>query len=404
MGNSTEELPWSGWGLDFAELRHSGWQPLAFREFVVKIHGLCNLACDYCYVYEMADQSWRDKPKTMSREVFDRACRMIADHAARFAVPTIDLVFHGGEPLLVGTNELDYFARTARQLLEPDIKVRLGIQTNGVLIDEDVLRVCERWDVRVGVSLDGGATEHDRHRLDRRGRGSHARVTAGLERLLTGERRRLFAGLLCTIDLANDPVRTYESLLPFRPPAVDFLLPNGSWTTPPPGRIPDPATAPYADWLIAIFDRWYGAPELETRVRVFDDIIDLLLGRSAASELVGMAPVRLAVIETDGSLEQVDELKSAFDGAARIPVRGDGNQLDAALWEPSIAARQIGAAALADTCRACPIHTVCGGGHYVHRYQEGAGFRNPSVYCADLKKLIGHIEARVRTDLIAARA
>ncbi|MEU9838708.1 hypothetical protein AB0C69_05725, partial [Actinomadura sp. NPDC048032] len=38
-------------------------EALPFREFILKIHSRCNLACDYCYVYEMGDQSWRDQPR-----------------------------------------------------------------------------------------------------------------------------------------------------------------------------------------------------------------------------------------------------------------------------------------------------------------------------------------------------
>jgi uncharacterized protein len=42
---------------------------------------------------------------------------------------------------------------------------------------------------------------------------------------------------------------------------------------------------------------------------------------------------------------------------------------------------------------------VCGGGLYPHRYRSGAGFRHPSVYCADLMKLITHVSDRVRGDV-----
>ncbi|MFF2554718.1 FxsB family cyclophane-forming radical SAM/SPASM peptide maturase [Nocardia sp. NPDC058058] len=399
MDQFVGELPWPGWGLDFAEIRRGGWRPMAFNEFIIKIQGRCNLACDYCYIYEMADQSWRVKPKAMTRPIFDETCQMIKDHAVRFSLLTVNLVLHGGEPLLVGSSNLEYFARTARDMLDPVVNLGIGLQTNGVLIDQDVLRICDRWNIRIGVSIDGGENEHDRHRLDRRGRGSYARVVAGLEELLAPRYRQLFSGLLCTIDLDNDPVRTYEAMLLFEPPMVDFLLPHGNWAAPPPERTEDLGRAPYGDWLIAVFDRWYDSPEHETAVRLFGDIMELLLGGRVGSEIVGLEPVRLAVVETDGSLEQVDELKSAFQDAARIPIRGQGSPLDLALWEPSIIARQIGAAALDDTCRCCSIHNICGGGHYVHRYREGAGFRNPSVYCADLKKLIAHIERRVRADL-----
>ncbi|RJO80045.1 FxsB family radical SAM/SPASM domain protein [Nocardia panacis] len=393
---------WPESGLDTAALRRDGWAPLPFREFVVKIHSRCNLACDYCYMYEMADQSWRDQPKTMSRKAFADACRTIADHARRGRVPEVALVFHGGEPLMAGHRELEFFARHAREVLEPITKVRLGMQTNGVLIDAEFLRICADSDIRIGVSLDGDEADNDRHRRDRRGQGSFAKVAAGIARLRAMEYRHLFSGLLSTIDIANDPVRTYEALLRFHPPAVDFLLPHGNWTTPPPGLAIDGTETPYADWLIPIFDRWYSAPELGTKIRLFDDIIDLLFGGAPGSESVGLQPVRLAVFETDGSLEQVDELKSTFAGATKIRLDGHDNALDEAMHQPAIVARQIGAQALSDECRACPIHTVCGGGHYAHRYRAESGFRNRSVYCADLTRLIRHIEDRIRTDLGAA--
>jgi uncharacterized protein len=64
-----------------------------------------------------------------------------------------------------------------------------------------------------------------------------------------------------------------------------------------------------------------------------------------------------------------------------------------------VVARQIGAAALADSCRVCPEATVCGAGHYVHRYRAGSGFRNPSVYCPDLLRFIGHVRTRITADI-----
>jgi uncharacterized protein len=78
-----------------------------------------------------------------------------------------------------------------------------------------------------------------------------------------------------------------------------------------------------------------------------------------------------------------------------------GNSFDDALHHPSVVARQLGLAALADSCRRCDLRRVCGGGHYAHRYRQGSGFRNPSVYCPDLTALITHIGDRVRTDLSA---
>jgi hypothetical protein len=56
-------------------------------QVVLKIHSRCDLACDHCYVYEAADQSWRGRPMVISQEVTAQAARRIADHAAAHSLP-----------------------------------------------------------------------------------------------------------------------------------------------------------------------------------------------------------------------------------------------------------------------------------------------------------------------------
>jgi uncharacterized protein len=118
-----------------------------------------------------------------------------------------------------------------------------------------------------------------------------------------------------------------------------------------------------------------------------------LLGLPAAAEALGLDPLNAVVVETDGAIEQVDSLKSAYDTAAATGLDVFRHSFDRALRHPGVAARQAGADALAATCRSCPLLTVCGGGHYAHRYRAGHGFINPSVYCADLDRLIRHVAA-----------
>lgn len=150
---------------------------------------------------------------------------------------------------------------------------------------------------------------------------------------------------------------------------------------------------PYGDWLCAVFDRWWPAGRRETRIRLFEECLALLLGLPAAAEALGLDPLNAVVVETDGAIEQVDSLKSAYDTAAATGLDVFRHSFDRALRHPGVAARQAGADALAATCRSCPLLTVCGGGHYAHRYRAGHGFINPSVYCADLDRLIRHVAA-----------
>jgi uncharacterized protein len=386
--------------LDVPALLSDGWQPAPFREFIVKIHSRCDLSCDYCYMYEMADQSWRSQPKRMSADIVEATALRIGDHARAHGLREVALILHGGEPLLAGQQLIWSLVEATRKAAGPDVTVHAHVQTNAAGLTDAYLRLFDELTVRVGVSLDGGPAEHDRHRRFASGRGSYAAVAAGLERLRQPHYRHLFGGLLCTIDVHNDPVATYEALLAFEPPIIDFLLPHGTWDAPPPERVQEAQDTPYADWLIAIFDHWYHAPR--TGVRIFESIMRLLLtGTSSAGESVGLAPSTMVVIETNGSVEQVDSLKATYEGATATGLHVTKDPFDAALLLPSMAVRQIGVRALAAQCRSCPIHRVCGGGQYPHRYRSGSGFANPSVYCPDLMRLIYHIDAVVRTDVAA---
>ena len=153
---------------------------------------------------------------------------------------------------------------------------------------------------------------------------------------------------------------------------------------------------PYADWLIAVFDHWYPSPG--TPIRLFEEIMQLLLGATPSERELGLSPARIVVIETDGAIELADKLKVAYHGAGMTGLHVASNPLDDALLLPGVVARQLGSRALSPQCRGCPIRRVCGGGLYAHRYREGSGFYNPSVYCPDLMKLIGHIRETMRAD------
>ena len=130
----------------------------------------------------------------------------------------------------------------------------------------------------------------------------------------------------------------------------------------------------------------------------------MLFGGQGRSEQAGLSPAALAVIETDGAIELVDSLKSAYEGAARTGLDIRTDDLDDLRTDPGYVARQIGAEALAPVCGSCRLRRICGGGHYVHRYRAGEGFRNPTVYCDDMQQLITHVHQRVTADLDGAKA
>ena len=380
--------------LDVGALLSQGWRPSPFVEFVFKVHQRCNLACDYCYVYELADQSWRDRPAAMSPVVWRAAVKRIAEHVQAHDLTSVTVVLHGGEPLLAGQRQLSALIRDLHSELDALCSVSIAMQTNGLLLDGPVLDLLHSEGVKVGVSLDGSAIDHDRRRRHRNGAGSSGAVHAALTRLRSPAYHSSYAGILCTVDPDTDPVSTYEALLAYEPPTIDFLLPHANWSAPPPRPVER-----YGAWLIALFDRWYDVERRESGVRLFDEAINLILGGDSRSEQLGMSPAAFVVIESDGAIEQVDALKSAYPGACATGRNVATHSFDDVLTHPGIVARQIGASALSSACSECSVQKICGGGHYAHRYRDGEGFRNPSVYGVALRDFIEHVRHRIEGDL-----
>src|SRR5215469_10314513 len=111
-------------------------QPFPFREFVVKIHSRCDLACDYCYLYAMADQSWRDQPKRMSEATARQVAFRISEHVRRHELREFAVVLHGGEPLLAGPDFIARLVAMIRSAAGEGVIVHPRVQTNGVRLDE----------------------------------------------------------------------------------------------------------------------------------------------------------------------------------------------------------------------------------------------------------------------------
>ncbi|MBE8473471.1 FxsB family cyclophane-forming radical SAM/SPASM peptide maturase [Streptomyces justiciae] len=361
----------------------------AFRQFVLKMHSRCDLACDHCYVYRHADQSWRRRPPVIPDEVVAAVVSRIAEHArAHPELPGVHVVLHGGEPLLAGPERLARTARELRSALDGVCALDLRMQTNGLRLDESTCRMLVRERISTGISLDGDRASNDRHRKRAGGGGSYDAVVRAVRLIGSPEHRSAFAGLLCTIDVQNDPVAVYEALAALDPPRVDFLLPHATWDRPPPR---DPARpAAHARWLITVHDRW-AADGRPFPVRLFDSIEAGRDGQESFTEALGLGSPDLVVVETDGEIEQADWLKTAGPGAPSTGFHVLRNSFDEAAAHPGFLAQSGGVERLSRRCRDCSVVRICGGGLYGHRHRAANGFDNPSVYCEDLFRLIGHV-------------
>lgn len=363
--------------------------------FLVKVASRCNLDCDYCYVYHHADQSWRRMPKLLSEEHQDAFSWRLAEYAAAVDLRRAAVIFHGGEPLLAGIDNLVTFARKVKSAAS-GVEVDFGMQTNGLLLTDDVLDKLQAEGIAVSLSIDGPREAHDLHRTTRKGRSSFDRVEAALERLK--RRPEIFAGVIAVIDAATAPETLFSYFSGHSVPKVDFLLPDSHHDRQPPGRDRDPSL--YERWMIEAFDVWLDRyPELP--LRTFEALLDVAAGLPSGTDAFGFGDVSLLSVETDGTWHDLDVFKVAGDGATRLAGSVMDTPIEQLASSTAIAThrRLLTKSGLSDTCRACEVVDVCGGGSVPHRF-SGGSFDNPTVYCREMKALVGRVRHRLEGILI----
>jgi uncharacterized protein len=104
----------------------------------------CNLACQYCYQNPQRDAGSLTKSYDM-----DAMKAAIAREGGPFAL-------FGGEPLLVPESDLEELWAWGWEQFQGN-----GIQTNGVRISDNHIRMFKQYNVHVGISLDGPGELND---------------------------------------------------------------------------------------------------------------------------------------------------------------------------------------------------------------------------------------------------
>ncbi len=107
----------------------------------------------------------------MRVEILEKMVRQIMEAAG----PQVSFGWQGGEPTLMG---LPFFKKAVvfQQHYGKGQSVGNGLQTNGILINNDWAKFLKQYNFLVGLSLDGPEHVHDRYRLMQSGKGSWRKV------------------------------------------------------------------------------------------------------------------------------------------------------------------------------------------------------------------------------------
>jgi uncharacterized protein len=322
----------------------------------------------------------------MSTEIVNSTIKFLHDACSSVGFEKIVICFHGGEPLMAGKKFVDQACTMFRNELNvPDLM--LGIQTNGVLLDEEWARLFEKHDVKVGVSIDGPRDYHDEYRVDANGHGTYDRIVTGLKTL---QNYNLEIGTLSVINPNRDPIRIYQHFVnDLMINTMDFLLPDLTYD-----QREKINQEKCSEFLIKMFDEWINSNDEKITIRCFNSIISLLTGGEALLKEIGPDKkdwYSCITVFTNGDIAPADDYCSIGTEFMHTGLNVLNTSFKEVFKSKSFVEIQKTCTTISSKCLCCPWKNVCFGGARVNRYSYINGFDNPSAYCEVLSNLFEHI-------------
>jgi len=368
-----------------------------FQIFAKPIGAACNLACSYCYYLGKQSLYPEGAPRRMPDDLLEQ---YIVQHIEASVGQTVSFSWHGGEPTISG---LDFFRKVVsiqREHRPPGRRIFNGIQTNGLLLDDDWARFLAAEGFGVGLSLDGPKELHDRYRVSRGARGSHDQAMAAFNVL---QRHRVACDILCVVHDQNvlHPHEAYGFFRSIGARYISFLPVVQPGPGPSTGvtSCTVPAQA-FGAFLCAVFDEWLQGDVGRIYVQTFEEAARPALGLDHSLCLFRKTCGEIPVIEHNGDFYSCDHYVDAEHRVGNIRETGLVDLLD------SKEQRAFGQAKL-DTlpryCRSCEVRPMCNGGCPKDRFiRTPDGEPGLNYLCAGLKRFFIH--SRPHLERLAAES
>jgi len=374
-------------------------------QVILKNAERCNIACKYCYYFFAGDESYKDRPPLISKDIVISTANFLEQALIDIDIETIQIVFHGGEPLMQKKQNFKWACEVFKNTLADKTRLVLGVQTNGMLITDEWLDIFEEYNMNIGISLDGDEFYNDINRIDKKGNGTYHRVVKGLNKvqsLSDRNKRRAPPGVLTVINSEFNYKRIYNHFVnDLNVENIGILLPDMCHDD----KFSENTSAEdYGKILIDIFELWlknqhvYLKPLTETleffqettlsdqAIQKRDEVGSFI---DSGGDIVGN---QIIVIQSDGELSLDDSFMVAKDWRTSVPYANvKDTSLSNYLKSPIFDEIKSYYEKLPKKCTSCNWKKLCKGGDLENRYKSGNGFDQESVFCEGLKIYYEHI-------------
>ena len=274
-----------------------------FQIFAKPGGAVCNLDCRYCYYIEKQSLYPEVRSFRMDEHLLEKH---IVQQMELSSGDVIRFSWHGGEPTLLG---VDYFRKIValqQRHTPPGKRVVNGLVTNGTLLDEEWCEFLATEGFAVGLSLDGPAELHDRYRVSKGHKPTHAQVMRGFTLL---NQHAVPCDILCVVHHENvrAPKQVYGFFKEIGATYVGFL-PVVERRDDRPGGVSEhtvPAAA-YGSFLCIVFDEWVRHDIGRILVQIFDEAARPIRGLEHALCIFRKTCGDIPVLEHNGDLYSCD--------------------------------------------------------------------------------------------------
>lgn len=331
----------------------------------------------------------------MKEETLSNVAAFLAQGAKDLKLLQILIAFHGGEPLLVKPERLRRYCEIFLKELH-GFEVGFQLQTNGVLVNDEWVKLFTEYKINVGISLDGDAPSNDKFRISNSGQGTYESTVSGLKALRNGfpsDLAYLQAGTISVINPYFDYKKLFKHIhIDLGVNELSFLLPDCQHDTGLPyGSTPEH----YGKVLCDIFDAWIETG-MVAKVRQLSALLNNLQAVRSSSNGVQESEytkeTQIIVIQSDGDISIDDTYMVALEWRqSQATPNVNDETLKDYLERPIISEIDNLKRTLPTGCRTCTWSNLCRGGDIENRYAKSNGFDNPSIFCEGLKIFYSHV-------------
>lgn len=117
---------------------------------IIKLTESCNYNCYFCRY-----ANHRQQDNGICVDDVKSILYQCVEYNRKHGIQNMNVIFHGGEPLLYGQERIEEIINYENELRENDFVISNTIQTNASLIDEEWIDFFAKNNFSVGISLDG---------------------------------------------------------------------------------------------------------------------------------------------------------------------------------------------------------------------------------------------------------